>query len=325
MAVLLALMLTAVLGMAGLAVDYGFATLERRALQNAADAGATSGALDLVDNVSPVADVNIMVGRNATTTDVQCHYVDAANTVTGPCTATPSSSTSGVRVIATNTWDTYFMRALGVPTITVSAESIARVTSMQDTTANPAGSAPYDAGNALFIVCGYDTMVYGGGTQSILEGTLANPSGSPWNVRNAAWGVEFIIHDSHVSDCGMQSSSFKGLNGTVGTVRLPAVLDIETGTRAGPTRTAVNGSRGCDGGLDSDDALNCVMILPIAVSSPAHQELYSVRWLPFLIRQRASNQHTGTLLDTYNLNDPLLSWTYAGGNVAPITSVRIAR
>jgi hypothetical protein len=106
---------------------------------------------------------------------------------------------------------------------------------------------------------------------------------------------------------------------------LPAVLDDEEGTKAGPTRSAVNGFNGCGAGLESDATNGCVMILPIAVSSPAHKKLYCVRWLPFKIRQIDSNTHTGTLLQTYNLNDPLLTWTYAGGNSSGITSVRLAR
>ena len=325
MAVFLALFLTVLLGMAGLGIDYGFATLERRSLQNAADAAAASGALNLVQNLSPVSDVNTMAGRNATTTSVQCDYVDGTNNVTGSCASAPSNTTSGVRVIATNVRDTYFMRALGIPTVTVSAESIARVTSMQNTTTNPATSAPYEAGNALFIVCGYDTKLYPSGTMDILQGSMASPAGSPWNVDAAAWGVEFIIHDAQVTDCGMQGNHFKGLNGTTGVITLPAVLDTEEGNRAGPTRTAVNGPQGCGIGLDSDGTIGCVMVLPIATSSPGNKKLYSVRWLPFFVRQRHANQHTGTLLSSYNLNDPLLSWTYAGGNTSPITSVRIAR
>lgn len=68
---------------------------------------------------------------------------------------------------------------------------------------------------------------------------------------------------------------------------------------------------------------NCVMILPIAASSPAQDYLYAVRWLAFKIRQIDSNTHTGTLLGTYILNDPLLPWTYAGGSTSGITSVRV--
>jgi Flp pilus assembly protein TadG len=325
MVVLLAGILAVLLGMTGLSVDYAFATVERRALQNAADAAATSGALDLAQNLNPTTSVNTIAARNAATTSLTCEYVNAANTVTGPCSSAPSSLTDGVRVVATNTRDTFFMRVLGIPTITVSAESLARVSSMQNVTSNPATSAPYDAGNALFIVCGYDTKKYSGGTQDILQGSFASPTSSPWHVDSLAWGVEFIIHDSQVEGCGMQGNHFKGLNGTTGTITLPAVLDTEEGNRAGPTRSAVNGPNGCGVNLDSDGALGCVMILPIAISSPANKKLYSVRWLPFFVRQRHANQHTGTLLQSYNLNDPLLPWTVAGGNTSAITSVRLAR
>jgi Flp pilus assembly protein TadG len=199
-AVLLALILTVLVGMTGLGVDYGYATLERRALQNAADAAALTGARRLIQNLSPVNDVNTIAGRNATTTSVACDYVNAADTVTGSCTSVPSDTSDGVRVVATNTRDTYFMRLLGVNTVTVSAQSTARVTSMQNTTTNPASSAPYEAGNALFIVCGYDTMLYSGGTMDILQGSMSSPTSSPWNVDANALGREFIIHDSHVGN-----------------------------------------------------------------------------------------------------------------------------
>jgi hypothetical protein len=51
--------------------------------------------------------------------------------------------------------------------------------------------------------------------------------------------------------------------------------------------------------------------------------LHAVRWLPFMVRRIDSNTHTGTLLANYELNDPLLPWTYAGTNASGITSVRL--
>jgi len=75
------------------------------------------------------------------------------------------------------------------------------------------------------------------------------------------------------------------------------------------------------------------MILPIApevrtvdqygVAYPEGERFHAVRWLPLKIRQIDSNTHTGTLLATYNLGDPLIPWTYAGTNASGITSVRI--
>ena len=329
MSVLLAAALTVILGMAGLAIDYGFATVERRQLQNAADAAAVSGAINMSQKVSPTADVNAMAGRNAQTTGVTCEYVDTSNTITGPCGSTPSSTAGGVRVVATNTRPTFFMQVLGIDNVTVSAEAIARIFDWTSYTPSPNTftNTPYDAGNALFIVCGYDTKLYGGGTLSLLQGT--QPGTAPWSVNPAAINREFIIHDPHPEDCGMRSSSFKGLNGTDGVVTLPAVLESENGTKAGPTRSAVNGQAGCGANIDVKDAAlnNCVMILPIAVSSPAKGELYCVRWLPFRIRRIDANTHTGTLLGNYVVREDgttvLAPWTY--GNTSSVTTVRLAR
>jgi Flp pilus assembly protein TadG len=320
MSVILALFFTVFVGMTGLGIDFAFSTLERRALQNAADASALTGARDLSQGTTPTTDIATISGKNATTSSIVCQYVNTSNADLGDCSGSATGA-SGVHVTAIHTRNTYFMGLLGIPTVTVSADAIARVSSMQNSSTNPATSMPYDAQNALFIVCGYKTKLVGGGTMNILQGS--KPGTSPWNINPAAFGQEFSIHDPHPEDCGMASASFKGLNSVVGTVTLPAVLTDETGTNAGPTRYAVNGFDGCPAGATSSSVDNCVMILPIAVSSPNKDDLYAVRWLPFWIRQIDSNTHSGTLLNSYNLNDPLLPWTYAGGNTSGITSVRL--
>src|ERR687893_2480321 len=103
MPILLAAAFTVIVGMTGLAIDFGFAVMERRQLQNAADAAALTGAIDLANRRSPTAAVTTMAGRNATTTGVTCEYVNDGNTTTGPCASTPAGSSSGVRVVAINT------------------------------------------------------------------------------------------------------------------------------------------------------------------------------------------------------------------------------
>lgn len=50
----------------------------------------------------------------------------------------------------------------------------------------------------------------------------------------------------------MPASAFKGLNKTVGMVTLPALLESETGTNAGPTSYTVNGFNGCGADLSSN-------------------------------------------------------------------------
>src|SRR4051812_9500265 len=118
MAVFLALLLTLFIGMTGLAVDFAFSTFERPALQNAAHAAALTGAIDLSQGAGPTADVTTIAGKNATISSVGCQYVNAANTDVGGCTGSAVGA-SGVHVTATHTRDTFFMRVLGVPTVTI--------------------------------------------------------------------------------------------------------------------------------------------------------------------------------------------------------------
>jgi hypothetical protein len=327
MPVLLAAMLVALIGMTGLAVDFGFSTLERRALQNAADAAVLSGAANLSQGLSPSIDVTTIANRNATTTSVSCQYVNTSNADSGPCTGSMIGA-SGLHVTASHTRDTFFMRVLGVPQVTVSAEAIARISAMQNSVG---ASASTEAQNALFIVCGYQTKLYGPGNNK-LDILAQNPTVAPYNVNPLAWGREFVIQNPQVTDCGMPANSFKGLNGTHGTVALPADLRNETGTNAGPTVYSVNGFNGCGAGLSSNDVDNCVMLLPIADGisttyySPDGYRLHAVRWLPFKIRLVDSNTTTGTLLNEYRVSDPSTSfwpWVYGGTAASGITSVRI--
>ena len=319
MLVQIATALTVLIGMVGLAVDIGFVTLERRTLQNAVDAAALTGAIDLVSSPgSTQADVNIMVDTHGVASaSATCAFVDNSNAETGACSGTPGSGSSGVKVSATRSRDTFFMRVLNVPTVTMSAQSIARVSAWQN----------YDAAAALFIVCGYQTKlapVSGGGTYSILAGTA--PGSAPWPVNSAAVGKTFVIHDPQdVVSCGVSNASFKGLNGSTEWLSLPASLEYDTGVNAGPTAKAVEGFNGCSAGVDPN---NCVMVLPIAASSvpqPGQDELYCVRWLRFLITKGATNVHYGKLLDPNYVvrqqsNTVLTSWTV--GTQAGLTSVR---
>ena len=136
MLVLYTLAFAAVLGVMGLAVDYGFVSLERRVLQKAADAAAMSGALDLVDTAtrgSISTDVSTMVTRNnvGPGTSVNCVLVDNANAQVQANCGTPSSNaTSGVSVTLSRTRNTFFMGLVGVTTVNVSASSTGRVVKM---------------------------------------------------------------------------------------------------------------------------------------------------------------------------------------------------
>lgn len=316
MPVLLAAAFTVIIGITGLAIDFGFATLERRQLQNAADGAAISGAINLVNDQSPTADVQTMANRNATTSALTCDYVNDSNATTAACsTTTVPGASSGVRVVATNTRPTFFMQVLGIPTVTVSADAIARISAWQT----------YSPNGALFIPCGYDTVLAAGGTRSILNPVPS--AGQPWTVNPAAIGARFAIHDpqanhaDELATCGMHSSRFKGLLDTDSSFNATAkvaapvaccstVVEVEgkNGHNTGPTRRAVNAMDGCQSGLTdnydfgADNAVNnCVMILPIAISarsSGSNDYFRIVRWLPFRISDHGSNGHAGTLLGT---------------------------
>ena len=339
MPILLAAAFTVIVGMTGLAIDFGFVTMERRQLQNAADAAALTGAIDLANRRSPTADVNTMAGRNATTTGVTCEYVNDANAVTGPCSGTPAGSSSGVRVVATNTRPTFFMQVFDIQTVTVAADAIARVAAWQG----------YYPNGALFIPCGYDTVLAAGGTRSILNPPPS--AGQPWTVNSAAIGQRFAIHDpqsnhaDQLATCGMDSSRFKGLLDTDSAFNATAkaatpvvccgtVVEVESknGMNTGPTRRAVNAIEGCQSGLNEDSSFNnCVMILPIAISarsSGSNDYFRIVRWLPFRITTHGLNGHAGTLLGTdYVLREEAdttyASWRY--DRPAGPTSVRTVR
>jgi hypothetical protein len=108
----------------------------------------------------------------------------------------------------------------------------------------------------------------------------------------------------------MKSNSFKGLadqNSNVGK-KVKEWWSGDTGVKAGPTRVKVNGIQGCNANDDITD--NCILILPIATDSPAAKKqgstptFYIVHLAAFMVKQTASNEHTGTLLDNYIVSGP---------------------
>ena len=362
MPVLLAAVLITLIGMAGLAVDFGFAALERRVLQNAVDAAAVTGANGLARGVGPSADVQTMATRNsiAVSTTVVCEYVDNANAVTGPCSAAPSATTSGVKVTATNDRPTYFMRALGVPWVTVSASAMARVFTV-------AGGSTFDSWGAVFIVCGWGTTeavprVNGNGytyQQTDLLAPLAAGSTYPaswpygtsyvWPLSSesgptSVYNKRFVVHDENdVAKCGIGDSGFKGLNSSSGTFAVPSVagaswaptaMTAETGSRSGPATTPVPTYQGCGSITNADDPAlhNCVMFLPIFTSTldPPNDKVNgdyrvrTVRWQPFWIEKINSNTHFATPLRSANIvaNESTILAPWTRNSNAIVTAVR---
>jgi Flp pilus assembly protein TadG len=210
MPVLLAVMLVALIGMTGLAVDYGFAALDKRVLQNAVDAAAVTGANWLARSLDPSLDVQAIATKNniAVSTTVVCEYIDNSNTVTGSCSPSPSGTTSGVKVTATNDRATFFMRVLGVPLVTVSATSAARVYTVS-------GATQWNMWGSLFIVCGWNTTTVspkanghwdiGSPTDLLTRGYSPATGGSAYP---AAWPTSFTPAASAAWEWPLSSSVY---------------------------------------------------------------------------------------------------------------------
>src|SRR5690242_6944360 len=130
--VLLAVMLVALLGMAGLAIDYGNWMVNKRQLQNAADAAALAGA------------AKIPAGNVAANAAARSEY--ASNGQPGDSvTVTQSSdltSNDSVTVTATRTIGTWFTGVLGIHSVTETVSARATIesyTQLEGTGAMPWG------------------------------------------------------------------------------------------------------------------------------------------------------------------------------------------
>ncbi len=139
--VIIALVMIALVAFAGLVFDGGTAYAERRRMQNAAEAGALAGAYKLayggpsLRNQDVNAAINqYAINRNAQsryggqTADFQGYYIDANGNSTGASVKDnpgegPINTAHGVMVIATTSFNTFFMNVIGMPVGTVSAQA----------------------------------------------------------------------------------------------------------------------------------------------------------------------------------------------------------
>ena len=183
----------------------------------------------------------------------------------------------------------------------------------------------FDANNAPFIICGVNTWVDDGSTKSLLLMSGGTPV-IPYQIDPMAVNVTYVIHDSHVDDCGA-GSSFKGLGdqaANAGVSTLPADLSTLPGTRAGPTRTIVDGVSGCAPGQD-DPLHPCVMMVPVATTGSS-DTMHCVLWAAFLITQTGANSHSAKLLANYSVGGgpESFTWTWASSTSVSITSMGLS-
>jgi Flp pilus assembly protein TadG len=313
-------------GVLGLAIDLGMSFAERRAMQNAADLGAIAGARQVArytasSPTSALSDVQTIVNgnhMNNTPTLKTCQYVDNYGSSVGSCSITVPSTAVGVTVTVSETHPTYFIRIIpGAPaTVSTSATARAQVERL------------YRAGmDGPFIVCGYTSMLQSGGSMNILtDDNTVNPN---------AIGQTFQVHGPKIGsgsgqggDCGIASSSFKGLadqtanNGK----ELGEYWYGDTGTKAGPTRVKVQGIEGC--AQNTPEPYNCVLFLPVSsnaahghppIKSGSQRKFWIVKVLAFRISSCGANCHQGTLLDDYlSYGGAVTGWSRDSGGVAVI-------
>lgn len=313
--VMFGIFLIGMLGMLGLATDVGFAFVAKRAVQGAADAGAMAGARQIAAYqttapTSSLPEVSAVVAENTFGPYVPavylCQYIGANWGVVGTCDQAVPSNAVGARVRAQLTVPTFFMRVLPATPdqLRISGYAKARV--------ERARNIPADA---PFIVCGTNAWdvtsdPFGSGT-AIGSNMNILSSSSPLRLNSAAIGKTFRIHDPQLdakgnADCSSKDDSFKG----VADIGLNAGksagqwFNYQTGVDPSGAGSTVDGAGGCDAG----EMVGCVLLLPVAVNSPAetgtNRELYVVGFAPFEITQIDVNTHNATLLDDYILSGP---------------------
>jgi Flp pilus assembly protein TadG len=301
--IMFAAALIGLIGLIGLATDLGYAFVERRTMQNAADSGAIAGAhtisksttsapLVVFNDVKSMAQANRLASQNPTVTN--CQYVDDTDTAIASCSVPVPSNATGVSVTVTETHKTFFVGLLpgGPNTVSTHASAIAHVQSLK--------KLPTDG---PFLVCGVSTdVVSAHGNQSM--SIAIKDSNGKWIINPAANDVTFEIHGPQISRCNTQSADFKGVasQSVNRGLTIPNWFTYTNGDTAGPVEQSVLGIDGCKAGQDVN---NCVAFLPIAVTDPnqsAHpNQLYTVLIAPFYIFQPTNpNSVTyGTLIGDY--------------------------
>ncbi|HVX30029.1 MAG TPA: pilus assembly protein TadG-related protein [Nitrolancea sp.] len=301
--IMFAAALIGLIGLLGLATDLGYAFIQRRTMQNAADAGAIAGAHTILKSnpASPsiiLDDVKDTASENKTgdakPTVTHCQYVDDGDNELGSCSDPVPTGATGVSVTVKETHNTFFIKLIpgGPKTVSTKATAIAHVQVLQGL-----------PGDGPFLVCGVNTDVISGHSNPL--SVAIKDAGGHWILNPEANGVVFQIHGPQINHCGLQSSDFKGaaLQSTNKLLQTPDWFSFSNGDNAGPIAESVLGIQGCKAnGLPVN---NCVAFLPVAVPDPnqsAHPgKLWTVLIAPFYIQQIGSsgNKHSGTLIGDY--------------------------
>ena len=118
---ILAAAMALILGLCGLAVDVGLLYTARRSMQTAADAAAVAGATALRDAQTASSAARAAATLNGFTNGSNDTTVAVNNP---PASGTYSGNASYVEVVVTQPQPTYFLRALGYNTVSVSTRAV---------------------------------------------------------------------------------------------------------------------------------------------------------------------------------------------------------
>ncbi len=134
--VIVAMAMVAIIAMAALVLDGGYAFLERRRVQNAADAAALAGVRSLAKAESETAirraidDYAVRNGIVNPSTNVKAYFVNAANEIVpntsqqvGHNNSVIPAGAVAIVVQASEQHNTFFAQAIGFPTIKVAASA----------------------------------------------------------------------------------------------------------------------------------------------------------------------------------------------------------
>ena len=296
--IMFALFLTVLLGAAGLSMDLGMAFSQRRAMQNAADAGALAGAklvsragistAAIQTRVESIVQANAMDYGSVGT--INCLYIDDAGGSLGSCANAIPGAATGVQVTVDETHSTFFIQVLpGVGgDVTTSAVAAAHVKTESAIADGP------------FIPCGQKTRLSSGGTMDLI---LQSGNGG-WVLNPDAVGRNFAIHGPKIEDCDVHPSEWKGLNDVNANTGKDALEDwfqFAMGTSVGTITVDVEGPDGCKAG---QEVVNCVAFLPIAINkdqplTSSDHRIWIVAYAPFYITKPSANTHNGKLLIDY--------------------------
>ncbi len=216
--VVIALLMTALIGMLGLVIDTGYAYSERRQIQNAADASALNGAREMDAQISDgnqvgadqqvllaikqyiiAYNLTVNTSGNLPASLQSAVYVDEIGSQTfglvgAQATNQIPAGAAGVRVVVKEPWTPFFMSVLGFNSFTITATATAA-----------SGTIP--GSNAVFVNC----PPYNGSSATVNLILSGGGSGNPDTVN----GSIFVNGSAKASGGTVNVSGTFGASGTI--------------------------------------------------------------------------------------------------------------